>query len=66
MNVTNFQIAHPEWVCAFDSDPAMGCETRRSLVERYCDEPIRVLGTHFGEPSTGHIVRRNDAFQFLV
>ncbi len=60
------QIAHPEWVCAFDTDAAMGCETRRKFVERYCDEPARVLGTHFGGPSTGHIVRRSGSFQFLA
>jgi glyoxylase-like metal-dependent hydrolase (beta-lactamase superfamily II) len=57
------QIAHPDWVCAFDTDAAMGSQTRRQFVERYCDRPVRVLGTHFGGPSAGHIVRRNGSFQ---
>ena len=57
------QIAHPDWVCAFDTDAAVGSQTRRQFVERYCDRPVRVLGTHFGGPSAGHIVRRNGSFQ---
>jgi glyoxylase-like metal-dependent hydrolase (beta-lactamase superfamily II) len=57
------QIAHPDWICAFDTDAAMGSQTRRQFVERYCDRPVRVLGTHFGGPSAGHIVRRNGSFQ---
>ncbi|HJU28542.1 MAG TPA: MBL fold metallo-hydrolase, partial [Candidatus Binataceae bacterium] len=53
------QIAHPDWICEFDSDPKLASETRRQFVEKYCDQPVRVLGTHFAGPTAGHIVRRN-------
>jgi glyoxylase-like metal-dependent hydrolase (beta-lactamase superfamily II) len=58
------QIAHPDWVCGFDTDPGLASDTRQKFVERYCDQPIRVLGTHFGGPTAGHIVRRGGAFRF--
>lgn len=58
------QIAHPDWVCAFDTDPAMGVETRKKFVEHYCDQPVSVLGTHFAGPTGGHIVRRAGNFRF--
>ncbi len=58
------QIAHPDWVCGFDTDPAMGSDTRQKFVEKYCDQPTQVLGTHFAGPTAGHIVRRSGAFRF--
>jgi len=58
------QIAHPDWVCGFDTDPGLASDTRQKFVERYCDQPIRVFGTHFGGPTAGHIVRRGGAFRF--
>jgi glyoxylase-like metal-dependent hydrolase (beta-lactamase superfamily II) len=58
------QIAHPDWVCEFDTDPKLAVETRKQFVERYCDQPVKVLGTHFAGPTAGNIVRRNGAFRF--
>src|SRR5216683_4752230 len=51
------QIAHPDWVCEFDNDPTMASATRRAFVERYCDQPVTVVGTHFAGPTAGNIVR---------
>ncbi len=58
------QVAHPEWVCEFDTDPAMASDTRKKFVERYCDQPVHVIGTHFAGPTSGHIVRRSGKFLF--
>jgi hypothetical protein len=58
------QVAHPEWVCGFDVDPQMGADTRRKFIERFCDQPIRVIGTHFAGPTAGHIVRRGGNLRF--
>jgi glyoxylase-like metal-dependent hydrolase (beta-lactamase superfamily II) len=58
------QIAHPDWVCGFDTDPPLAVETRKKFVERYCDQAVRVFGTHFAGPTAGHIVRRSGAFRF--
>jgi glyoxylase-like metal-dependent hydrolase (beta-lactamase superfamily II) len=58
------QVAHPDWVCDFDTDPAMASDTRKKFVERFCDQPVQVLGTHFAGPSSGHIVRSGGKFLF--
>jgi glyoxylase-like metal-dependent hydrolase (beta-lactamase superfamily II) len=58
------QVAHPEWVCEFDTDPVMASDTRKKFVERYCDQPVHVIGTHFAGPTSGHIVRRGGGFRF--
>ncbi|MGD0076163.1 MAG: MBL fold metallo-hydrolase [Candidatus Binataceae bacterium] len=58
------QVAHPDWVCEFDNEPPLATETRKAFVERYCDKPVTVIGTHFAGPTSGHIVRRNGNFRF--
>ena len=58
------QVAHPDWVVGFDTDPKLAVETRKKFVEWYCDQPVNVLGTHFAGPTSGHIVRHNGGFRF--
>jgi glyoxylase-like metal-dependent hydrolase (beta-lactamase superfamily II) len=58
------QIARPEWVTPFDSDSPAALETRKAFLERYCDQPVLVLGTHFANPVGGHIVRDGEAYRF--
>ena len=60
------QMAHPEWGSPFDSDYLQAIETRRAFLERYGDEPILVLGTHFATPTAGKIVRDGCAWRFEV
>jgi len=60
------QVAHPEWVCEFDNDSPMANETRKAFVERYCDKPVSVIGTHFAGPTSGHIVREKGGFKFVA
>jgi hypothetical protein len=36
-------------------DQAQGQRTRESLLERYADEAILVIGTHFATPTAGHV-----------
>ncbi|MGB6561493.1 MAG: MBL fold metallo-hydrolase [Candidatus Binataceae bacterium] len=57
------QMAHPEWGSHFDSDFAETIATRRAFLERYGDQPILVLGTHFATPSAGRIVRDGNAWR---
>jgi glyoxylase-like metal-dependent hydrolase (beta-lactamase superfamily II) len=60
------QMAHPEWGSHFDSDFNEANATRRAFLERYGDQPILVLGTHFATPSAGRIVRDGDAWRLEV
>lgn len=49
------QFDHPDWASAPDVDPVLAATTRRSFMERYCDDHTLVLATHLGGPSCGHI-----------
>ena len=60
------QIARPEWVSPFDADNAAALETRKQFFERYADQPVLVLGTHFANPVGGRIVRDGDTYRFDV
>jgi glyoxylase-like metal-dependent hydrolase (beta-lactamase superfamily II) len=48
-------FVHPEWTSAFDSDPTMGAETRRRLLDRAAADGLRVLGYHLPFPGIGHV-----------
>lgn len=60
------QIARPEWVTPFDADNDAAMATRKAFLERYADQPVLVLGTHFANPVAGHIVRDGDTYRFAV
>ena len=62
---TQMQIARPDWSSAMDTDPIAAAGTRRSFVERFADSSTLVLGTHFGAPAAGHIVRDRDTFRLV-
>lgn len=59
-------FAHPEWTSAFDSDPKMGAETRRKLLDRAAADGLRVLGYHLPFPGIGHVrTAKSGAFEWL-
>jgi glyoxylase-like metal-dependent hydrolase (beta-lactamase superfamily II) len=60
------QMAEPDWCSGFDSDLPQARTTRRAFCERYADEPVRVLGTHFNHPTAGRIVRHGATWRFRV
>jgi len=60
------QIARPGWRSRADWDGAMGEATRRSFLERYADEPVLIIGTHFAAPTAGHLVRDGDSYRLDV
>jgi hypothetical protein len=59
-------FAHPEWTSAFDSDPKMGAETRRKLLDRAAADGLRVPGYHLPFPGIGHVrTAKSGAFEWL-
>jgi glyoxylase-like metal-dependent hydrolase (beta-lactamase superfamily II) len=60
------QIAHPEWVPAFDGDAEAASVTRRALVKDWADQPILIIGTHFSGPTAGHIKKDGASYRFEV
>ena len=60
------QIAKPDCMSPFDNDNAHALETRKAFLERYADQPVLILGTHFANPVGGHIVRDGDTYRLDV
>ena len=60
------QIARPEWSSDVDYDGDQARETRAAFLQRYADQPVLVIGTHFATPTAGHIVRDGDAYRLDV
>ena len=57
------QIAVPAREARFDMDKAQAARTRLEFVERFGGEPTLVIGSHFSEPTGGHIVRDGAAWK---
>jgi glyoxylase-like metal-dependent hydrolase (beta-lactamase superfamily II) len=60
------QCAHPEWASSADVDANRARQTRRMFLARYAGSPVLVIGTHWGRPTAGHIVRDGEAWRFVV
>ena len=56
------QIAEPDWCSRFCVDPPRARTTRRAFLARYADTDVRLLGTHFAAPCTGHVVAAGDGW----
>jgi glyoxylase-like metal-dependent hydrolase (beta-lactamase superfamily II) len=58
------QIAVPDWIGKFDMNPALGAQQRARLVRASADKPMLVIGSHFPQPTAGHIVSDGDSWRF--
>lgn len=57
------QTAHPHWSTVGDTDLSAAADTRAEFLQRYGDQPVLVIGTHFAVPTAGHIVKDGDAYR---
>ena len=60
------QMARPNWRSSADYDGEWAENTRNGLLEKYADQPVLVIGTHFATPTAGHILRDGDVYRFKV
>lgn len=60
------QIAVPEREARFDMDKSAAARTRGEFVRRFNGTPTLVIGSHFSEPTAGHIVADGQAWKFKV
>ena len=49
------QMTRTDWCSSADFDQSQGQVTREGLLERYVDQDILIIGTHFATPTAGHI-----------
>jgi len=54
------QMTRTDWCSSADYDQTQGRSTREGLLERYVDDDILIIGTHFATPTAGHIKHRDD------
>jgi glyoxylase-like metal-dependent hydrolase (beta-lactamase superfamily II) len=60
------QARYPELGMMADYDSKQAGESRRQLFGQVCDTPTLMCTAHFPSPSTGRVVRRNDAFDMVA
>jgi glyoxylase-like metal-dependent hydrolase (beta-lactamase superfamily II) len=60
------QIAIPATEGRFDMDKPLAARTRCDFVQRFCDTGTLVIGSHFPEPTAGHIVADGNAWKLTV
>ena len=59
------QMSRPDWCSSADVDQAQGQQTRESLLKRYVDDQILIIGTHFATPTAGHVKHLEGGGYFL-
>lgn len=60
-----FQLIHPEWKVAFDTNAEQGVQTRQKVYDRCASERLLVSGAHLPFPGFGHIDRSNDHYVWV-
>jgi glyoxylase-like metal-dependent hydrolase (beta-lactamase superfamily II) len=60
------QFAESDRVGNFDMDKEQGVKTRKEMFKRLEDKNILVIGTHFCDPSSGHVVRDKENWKLKV
>ena len=59
------QMTKTDWCSSADYDQEQGQLTRETLLEKYVDQNILIIGTHFATPTAGYIKRLEDGGYWL-
>jgi len=51
------QMTKTDWCSSADYDQGQGETTRVDLLEKYVDQDVLIVGTHFATPTAGHVKR---------
>ena len=60
------QIAEPGLCSRYCVNPALAVETRIAFLERYADQDVKILGTHFAPPHWGRLKSGAKGFQLEI
>lgn len=58
------QVAHTEWASTADFDKGASTTTRQALLEKYGNQDVLVIGTHFATPTAGHFRKNEEGYWF--
>jgi glyoxylase-like metal-dependent hydrolase (beta-lactamase superfamily II) len=68
--ITGDMLHHPVQFAylspGMDQDQKLGANTRRTLFAQFADRKTLVIGSHFAEPTAGHVERVGAAYRFVV
>ncbi|WP_162795040.1 MBL fold metallo-hydrolase [Nonomuraea lactucae] len=59
------QVARPDWLVEMDTDAEAAVAARKRFLERFADSSTLVIGTHFGTPAAGRIVRDGATYRLI-
>ncbi len=59
------QLVHPDWSLYADFDAAAAAARRWEGFAQCAGSPVLMIGTHWSEPTAGHIEREGDAFRLV-
>jgi len=62
----DLQTALPQQGTMFDTDPALGAETRARLFDRVATDNLLTAGCHVHFPSFGRFVRAGEAYRYVA
>jgi glyoxylase-like metal-dependent hydrolase (beta-lactamase superfamily II) len=60
------QGKYPDLGMVVDYDSRQAGETRRKVFDRFSEQHTVICATHFPAPSTGHVRRQGDGYNFIV
>ena len=63
---TPLQCREPGWSAVGCTDRAQSAATRRAFLDAHCETDTTIMTAHFPSPSTGHVRRRGEAFDFVL
>ena len=71
--ITGDMMHHPiqicngaiDWPMSADVDSPAAAATRRQFRQQFGDQPVLVIGTHFAEPTAGHIKQHHGDYRFV-
>ena len=56
-------VRNPDWQFFFDSDRAMGVETRKRLLDRAAADKLLVTAYHWPFPALGHVTKEGNGYR---
>lgn len=65
IHLPRLQFDNPDWLVAFDMDPAQTSATRAKMLDMAAADGMRVTGTHLELPSFGYVDRTSSGYQFV-
>jgi hypothetical protein len=51
-----------DWSSSADFDQSAAKQTREKLLDKYSDEDILIIGTHFATPTAGYLKKKGDSY----